>query len=105
MEHGGELNAAVPNADVQGPILGIRHQEVVGRHETALELVRSEPVLDVGGRDVLFLSIPRERQGFSLDQFTCSSGGGTSERGPQTMTLSLRSCGVKLRMANLSDGF
>ncbi len=35
------------------------------RHKLALELVLEEPVLDVGGGDGLFLSLLRERRGFT----------------------------------------
>ena len=44
---------------------GQRDQEVVWRHKIALELVLDEPVLDVGGGDGLFLSLLRERRGFT----------------------------------------
>jgi SAM-dependent methyltransferase len=39
-------------------------QVPVWRHETALNLVTEEPVLDVAGGDGLFLSLLRERRGF-----------------------------------------
>lgn len=40
-------------------------QELVWRHEAALELVTDEPVLDVGGGDGLILSLLQERKGFT----------------------------------------
>jgi methionine biosynthesis protein MetW len=43
-------------------------QELVWRHEVALELVREKPVLDVGAGDGLFLSLLTQRKGF--DQLT-----------------------------------
>ena len=44
---------------------GQRDQEVVWRHKLALELVLEEPVLDVGGGEGLFLSLLREKRGFT----------------------------------------
>lgn len=44
---------------------GQGNQELVWRHQLALELVLEEPVLDVGGGDGLFLSLLRERRGFT----------------------------------------
>jgi len=41
------------------------NQELTWRHQLALELVLEEPVLDVGGGDGLFLSLLRERRGFT----------------------------------------
>jgi methionine biosynthesis protein MetW len=45
-----------------------RDQQIVWRHQAALELVKDEPVLDVAGGDGLFLSLLRERKG--LGQLT-----------------------------------
>ncbi len=42
-----------------------RDQKIAWRHEAALELVKDEPVLDVGGGDGLFLTLARERKGFT----------------------------------------
>ena len=44
---------------------GERDQEMVWRHEAALQLVEDEPLLDVGGGDGLFLTLARERKGFT----------------------------------------
>ncbi len=44
---------------------GQGNQELAWRHKLALELVLEEPVLDVGGGDGLFLSLLRERRGFT----------------------------------------
>jgi methionine biosynthesis protein MetW len=41
-----------------------RDQQIVWRHQAALELIRDEPVLDVAGGDGLLLSLLRERKGF-----------------------------------------
>jgi methionine biosynthesis protein MetW len=40
-------------------------QELVWRHQAALDLVTDEPVLDVGGGDGLILSLLQERKGFT----------------------------------------
>jgi methionine biosynthesis protein MetW len=44
---------------------GERDQKMVWRHEAALQLVEDEPLLDVGGGDGLFLTLARERKGFT----------------------------------------
>lgn len=41
--------------------VGGKEQELVWRHEAALDLVLEEPVLDLGGGDGLFLTLLRER--------------------------------------------
>lgn len=40
-------------------------QELVWRHQAGLSLVTEEPILDVGGGDGLFLTLLRERKGFT----------------------------------------
>jgi hypothetical protein len=48
-----------------------RDQELVWRHEAALELITEEPVLDVAGGDGLILSLLRDRKGFSRYTMDC----------------------------------